>query len=99
MNNDLMTFKDVCEYFGLSAPSLRRLIARRKRNESSFPSPILGWNRRGLWRRSDIENWTETETTSEPQKVESPEKKERRLERDRIALKKEHNINVPCDSR
>lgn len=98
MDNSLMTFKEVCVYFGMSAPTLRRLISRRKRGESSFPNPIFGWNRRGLWRRSDIENWTETETVSEPQKVESTEKKAKKLEQDRKLLAKEHGIKIPCDS-
>lgn len=95
MDNSLMTFKEVCKYFGMSAASLRRLIARRKRGESSFPAPILGWNRRGLWRRSDIEHWTETETFAPSPKVESSENQSKRLERDRDDLKKRHGLKAP----
>ena len=60
MTNTFMTFQEVCEFFGFSHSTLRRVLARRKLNNSTFPVPLTGWGKKAIWRREEIENWKET---------------------------------------
>ena len=60
-NNDLFTIQEVCQYYGLSEQTIRRRIRESREGAGSFPRPIFGYGRKALWRRSDIENWSETE--------------------------------------
>ena len=58
---EFVNIQEVCEYYGLSEQTIRRRIKEAKKGRSSFPKPIFGYGRKALWRRSEIENWTETE--------------------------------------
>ena len=60
-NNDLFTIQEVCQYYGLSEQTIRRRIRESREGTGSFPKPIFGFGKRGLWHREDIENWSETE--------------------------------------
>ena len=60
-SSDLLNIQDVCKFYGLSEQTIRRRIKDSKEGISSFPRPIFGYGRKALWRRSEIENWTETE--------------------------------------
>jgi len=56
----LFTIQDLCRYFGLSEQTIRRRIKEAKEGMGTFPKPIFGYGRKGLWRIEDIMNWTET---------------------------------------
>ena len=67
-SSDLMNIQEVCQYYGLSEQTIRRRIRESKLGCSSFPRPITGYSRKALWRRTDIEDWTET-GPQEPEQV------------------------------
>jgi predicted DNA-binding transcriptional regulator AlpA len=62
-NQNLMTVKEVAEYYGLSVQSIRRRLKESKEKRGSFPSPVFGFGnkRKLLFHRSEIEGWKETE--------------------------------------
>jgi len=60
-SNDLLSIQEVCQFYGLSEQTIRRRIRESREGVGSFPKPIFGFGRRGLWHREDIENWSETE--------------------------------------
>lgn len=60
-NPNIMTIHEVCRYLNLSIQTVRRRIKERREGIGSFPLSITGSTRKGLWRRSDIESWNESE--------------------------------------
>ena len=60
-SNDLFTIKEICQFYGLSEQTIRRRIKESREGSGSFPKPIFGYGKRGLWHREDIMNWKETE--------------------------------------
>jgi len=63
-SNDLFSIQDICQYFGLSEQTIRRRIRESREGTGSFPKPIFGYGKRGLWHREQIENWKETQEQS-----------------------------------
>jgi len=57
----LLSIQDICQFYGLSEQTIRRRIKESREGTGSFPKPIFGYGRKGLWHREDIENWKETE--------------------------------------
>ena len=60
-NSNLFNIQEVCQFYGLSEQTIRRRIKESKQGRSTFPKPIFGYCRKALWRREDIESWTESE--------------------------------------
>jgi predicted DNA-binding transcriptional regulator AlpA len=59
-NTDLFTIQEVCQYYGLSEQTIRRRIKDSKQGIGTFPCPIFGYGRKALWKKSDIESWSES---------------------------------------
>lgn len=59
MSTHFMNIQDVCDYFGVSKPTIRRRIKEHQEGVGTFPIPVFGLGRKLLWRKTDIENWSE----------------------------------------
>ena len=59
-NAELFTIEEVCQYYGLSEQTIRRRIKDSKQGIGTFPRPIFGYGRKALWKRSEIESWSES---------------------------------------
>ena len=66
-NNVLLNIQDLCKFFGLSEPTIRRRIREAKQGIGSFPAPIFGYGKKVLWYREDIINYRETERANPDQ--------------------------------
>jgi len=64
---DFFNFQELRQHFGLSEQTLRREIKKAKSGQSSFPAPVFGHNRKGLWARSAVANWVESQSNGKPQ--------------------------------
>jgi len=86
----MMTLLNICEvakYMRCSVNTIRRRIADARKGESTFPLPIHGSRKRGLWRQEDIELWSEA-PPPDAHCIESPTVRNRRLENTRKQLRK-----------
>ena len=63
--------EDVASYMRCSHSTVRRRIAEARAGNSTFPLPIHGEHKRGLWRKEDIENWSEAQSSNIP-KIDGP---------------------------
>ena len=57
----LLNIQEVCKFYGLSEPTIRRRIREAKQGTGSFPAPIFGYGKKALWHRKDLENFREIE--------------------------------------
>ena len=87
----LLTIEEVASITRCSVSTIRRRIAETRRGQSTFPLPIHGFHKRGLWRQDDIELWQETPPPNVPY-IESPAIKNKRLEIARNRLRKEFGL-------
>jgi len=85
-----LKISEVAELLRCSVPTVRRWLAEARRGERLFPLPLNQPRSQNLWRREDIENWTENPAKS-PSKSMHQKKVQRRSE---IAGLARHNINV-----
>jgi predicted DNA-binding transcriptional regulator AlpA len=60
-NQNLLTIREVAEYYGLSIQSIRRRLRESKNKSGSFPSPVFGYKKKLLFHRNEIESWKESE--------------------------------------
>jgi len=60
----MWTIQQICDFYGLSEQTIRRRIRDAKAKKSSFPKPVFGYGRKGLWHAEDIINWSEKGRTA-----------------------------------
>lgn len=73
----LLTIDEVAQSMRCSVSTIRRRLNAAREGKSTFPLPIHGDNKRGLWREEDVETWQESKP--ELPQIESPAIKDRRL--------------------
>jgi excisionase family DNA binding protein len=59
-STELLTVQEIADYFGVSTQTIRRRIKAAKSKKSSFPSPVFGYGKKALYRRSEVVGWKET---------------------------------------
>ena len=59
----LLNIREVATLLGCSISTIRRRIAAARLGTSTFPLPVHGCRKKGLWRREEIETWKEKQTS------------------------------------
>jgi len=83
---DLLNIEEVASFMRCSSSTIRRRIAEARKGNSTFPLPIHGDRKRGLWRKDDIEIWSEV-PSSNTCHIESPSVRNRHIEVTRNQLR------------
>ena len=91
----LLTIQEVSQITRCSVSTIRRRISDARAGKSSFPLPIHGDKKRGLWRADDIELWNESPQPNTPNvPYETPATKQRHLKIIHNELLERYGINV-----
>ena len=87
--------QEVANYFQVSISTIRRRRAESIKGLSSFPAPVFGQNRKGLWRKEDLELWVEGgQDVSNVPHIESPAAIKRRLKAVHNDLLREFGMKI-----
>ena len=91
----LLSIQDVAAELQVSVSSIRRRIAESRKGLSTFPSSVFGQNRKGLWRKEDLELWVEGgQDVSNIPHIESPAAVKRHLKTVHNDLLREFGIDL-----
>ena len=99
LRKKLLNIQEVADELQVSVSTIRRRIAESRKGLSTFPASVFGQNRKGLWRKEDIEIWCEN-TPSVPNvpHVESPAAVKARLKAVRNDLLREFGIDLTSNT-
>jgi predicted DNA-binding transcriptional regulator AlpA len=90
----LVNIEDVAILMGCSVPTIRRRMADARAGKSSFPLPIHGSRKRGLWRKDDIEMWSEASPDTPSVPCETPATRQRHLKIIHNELREKFGVEI-----